>query len=256
MVQAASQEVPAGPRRARRGLRRLLVALASGLLTLALLEVGLRLFRPVPFAIEQNMYFEPDPFTGYRLRPGSVGSFGGIPAVVNDLGMRDDPTTLEKPVGVRRILVLGDSFTVGASVAQDEVWTQILERRLADHFAAVGARLEVLNDAVGGFGPFQYAQEFEQRGLATAPDAVLVGFFVGNDTYDQRQDVASLPTAVFGRRVSREAAESVWIGPGVFLHEHLHLARFLRYRGARDASLVREDCEVFPATLQIGRAHV
>ena len=37
----------------------LLLALLSVALTLALLEVGLALLRPVPFSIERNMYFEP-----------------------------------------------------------------------------------------------------------------------------------------------------------------------------------------------------
>ena len=52
----------------------------------------------------------------------------------------------------RRILVLGDSFTVGVGVAQDEIYPTVLETLLT---ARSGRQVDVVNAAVGGWSPFQ-----------------------------------------------------------------------------------------------------
>ena len=66
-------------------------------LTLGAVELGLAIFHPVPYSIESNMYFEADPYTGYRLKPGGIGHYQmGIPAVANSHGHRDVEVTLKK----------------------------------------------------------------------------------------------------------------------------------------------------------------
>ena len=40
---------------------------------------------------------------------------------------------------------------------------------------------------------------------ASSPDLILIGFFVGNDTFDPNTDAGRLPTAIEGRRISRNA---------------------------------------------------
>lgn len=93
-------------------LLRLLVPLISAALALLAAEFGLRMFRPVPFSSEVNMYFIADAHTGYRLQPNSVGRFvDNIEARSNSFGHRDDEVAQPKRDGVFRILVLGDSFT-------------------------------------------------------------------------------------------------------------------------------------------------
>ena len=135
------------------------VPLLSALLTVALIEAGLAIFHPIPFSIESNMYFEPDPFTGYRLKPNATGYFQRqIPARTNAHGHRGRPVAEEKPEGTFRILVLGDSFTAGANVAEESAYPQVLERRLNE----VAARpVEVVNTGVGGWEPFQYAEYYD-----------------------------------------------------------------------------------------------
>jgi len=224
---------------------RLLAPFFSGIVTLLLLEGLLAWFWPTPFAIERNMYYEPDPYTGFRLKPYGIGYFqNGIPAVANRHGHRDEEVSLEKPSGVFRILVLGDSFTVGANVRQEEAYPQVLERLL--NAEARGRRYEVVNTAVGGWEPFQYAQYYEYYGRRFTPDLVLVGFFVGNDAYNQLDRVEELPTAVLGRRVSRRAAAHPLTPVRVWLLEHSHLARRL-FQQATPHALVftRTRCDAF-----------
>jgi len=89
----------------------------SAALTLLFIELCLAIFYPVPYSIERNMYFEADQNTGYRLRPNGVGHFQhGIAANANSHGHRDDEVNVSKRPDVFRIIMLGDSFTVGAGV--------------------------------------------------------------------------------------------------------------------------------------------
>jgi hypothetical protein len=213
-------------------------------LTLGAVELGLAIFHPVPYSIAANMYFEPDPYTGYRLKPGGIGHYQmNIPAVANSHGHRDVEVTLEKPPGIFRILVLGDSFTVGANVRQEEAYPKVLERRLQTVY---GPRLQVVNAGVGGWDPFQYAQYFEHYGRQFEPDLVLIGFFVGNDTFSDLTSSEKLGTAILGQPLSREAAARPFIKLQVFLYEHSNLARLLLNRGPASAgNFVRKQCDDF-----------
>src|SRR5262245_1153152 len=111
----------------------LLLPVIAVALTLGAAELALAWLRPVPFAAESNLYFVADPYLGYRLKPSSIGWFeaAGVKGTVNRHGERDDEFPAEKPEGELRILVLGDSFTMGANVAQDATYPQVLEKLLA-----------------------------------------------------------------------------------------------------------------------------
>ncbi len=215
--------------------------LASITLTLLFIELTLALLFPIPYSVERNMYYEADAVTGYRLKPGGTGHYpGGIPAIANSRGHRDDEVESPKADGVYRILVLGDSFTVGAGVRQEEAYPQVLEGLLAE---GRSTPIEVVNTGVGGWGPFQYARYYETVGEVLEPDLVLVGFFVGNDTYARVVSVDQTRTAIMGRRLSRSAvAESSWITVRILLYENLHLARLLLEKTPRAQNIERRDC--------------
>lgn len=228
-----------------------LVPLLSAFATITAIELLLSLLAPAPFSIETNMYFAPDPYTGYALKPDSIGAFqDGIAARTNSHGHRDDEVTLSRPAGVFRVLALGDSFTVGANVPLDKAYPQVLERLLNDRS---DTRVEVINTGVGGWNPFQYAQYYAHYGRQFQPNAVMVGFFVGNDSYKQQTDAQALRTAVLGRRVSREASRSGLIQARVFLYQHSNLFRYVTNRGqAVSWRLSRSDCSDFtPQYLQL-----
>jgi hypothetical protein len=221
----------------------ILVPLLSVLAALAAAELLLATFAPTPFAVERNMAFMPDPHTGYRLQPGGRGSFvDGIPGVANSDGHRDDELPVRRADSLR-ILALGDSFTVGANVRMEDTWPANLERRLQSEQTHP---VDVINSGVGGWAPYQYAQYYEHYGRAFAPDVVLVGFFVGNDTYNKRHRPEQLRTAVLGRRVRRASAESPFVVPRVWLIEHSHLARrFLTPSARMERRILREHCADF-----------
>ncbi|MBM4061737.1 MAG: hypothetical protein FJ265_11680 [Planctomycetes bacterium] len=90
----------------------------------------------------------------------------------NRFGLRDrDDLTLEKPAGLRRVLCLGDSFTLGWGVRQEHNWPVLVERELRARWPQV----QVIN--AGGTGS-AYVDEYElalrHRHGRFAPDLVVV----------------------------------------------------------------------------------
>ena len=120
-------------------------------------------------------YDEYDSRFGWRLRP-NLRDFrsGGQPAVIsNSKGMRDGREfSFQKQNGMRRMVVLGDSFTFGQGVEQDEAWPAHLQMSLP--------KWEVLNMAVHGYGTDQQLLMLKHEGVKYHPDVVIVGFFVEN----------------------------------------------------------------------------
>jgi lysophospholipase L1-like esterase len=193
------------------------------------------------------MYFVADPHTGFRLAPNSKGHYrGDIPANANAHGHRDDFVPFARS-GATRVLVLGDSFSVGAGVAQAQAYPQVLETLLRRS----GLEIEIVNTAVGGWSPAQYASYFEAYGREFQPDVVLIGFFVGNDSFEA-VNPASWHTAVMGRRVKSEDEPSVWLRAKVLLVEYSHLARLVLAKGSSDRAMNRDGCDDFtPAYLEL-----
>jgi hypothetical protein len=69
-------------------------------------------------------------------------------------------------------LAIGDSQTYGLSAPADEAWPSWLSR--------LSGR-SVYNLSLGGYGPPDYRYLLEEYGLSLEPEAVVVGFYFGND---------------------------------------------------------------------------
>jgi len=96
----------------------------------------------------------------------------------NAQGFRHDrPTSALPGDGVLRILSLGDSFTAGYRVGQDETFSYLLEQRAAA-LAGVDAA-EVLISVIEQ--PTAGLDYLERYGLQLDPDLVLLGLTLGND---------------------------------------------------------------------------
>ncbi len=121
-----------------------------------------------------------DPVYGWALDPGS--SLHAVDSdrhldyhiQVNALGMRDPERPRDKPSGVRRVLLLGDSMVFGTGVEMGSRCGDILETRL-------GPGVEVLNAAVGGWGTDQEFLFLCREGFALQPDVVVLALCLSND---------------------------------------------------------------------------
>jgi hypothetical protein len=111
------------------------------------------------------------PMRGWALRPGirDLRVFGDRVLNSNSLGLRGrQERPYENPAGVRRVVVLGDSFTFGEDVSDDETFCQRLEQLLPG--------TEVLNLGVHGYGHDQMLLYLREEGVKYRPDLVLLGF--------------------------------------------------------------------------------
>lgn len=115
---------------------------------------------------------------GWRNIPNWSAETSGKPLTINSHGFRGPECTVEKPPGVHRILVLGDSYAWGYGVGDSEVFSAVLERKLG---ATDEGPWEVLNTAVSGWGTDQQYLYLKTEGVNFEPDIVVLAFFPVND---------------------------------------------------------------------------
>lgn len=232
-----------------------LLPLISIVVATVFLELIVAFFFPVPVPLEKNFIYENDPFTGYRVKPNSTGYYrGGIPAEANNHGFRDDPVSFKKSSNTAyRIFLIGDSFTVGANLPNKKTYPYLLEQFLKKH-APPGKKIEVINSAVGGWSPFQYAQYYLNYGKYFDADLVLVGFYIGNDTLDTDNDVKALFKVIGGRRV----VNITWLSKTkMYLTTYSHLFRKLLYKSPKEFVFIRSECNNFsPLLLHLVRPYL
>ena len=166
---------PATPAAVWRG--RLLSALLSTVLALGLAELGFRVFwlkRLVLGAGIEHPHFH------HRLLPNTSYDFISnefhVTTRTNSYGLRGPDPVIPKPPGVVRILMLGDSFTFGFPVKDDETFCSLIERRLR----AQGYPVEVINGGVSGASPTLHYIALRDQFLAFEPDLVILWFDRGD----------------------------------------------------------------------------
>lgn len=174
-------------------MSRLVLVLVGLLLPVLAVECGLRLVGPtlarysyVGFDTKRNLsHFELHPVYGGSHIPNTTTWQWTVEYVtrvdVNSRGLREREIGYEKPPGLRRVLVLGDSFVEATEVAVEEAFPRRLEAYLA---AAGGPPIQVVNAGAVGYGTAQEYLFLDHEGLRYQPDLVVLLFFSGNDVAD------------------------------------------------------------------------
>jgi lysophospholipase L1-like esterase len=162
----------------------LLVSVLAVALPLAIAEIVLR-----PFTLDHmhdqtagqrtNIYIR-DAELGWRLRPGTTAPWGGVEVRINGKGLRGPEVPYDRNPLTPRLLYLGDSVTFGYKLpdyaeAYPFMVEQILERE-------IGADIETVNAAVGGYSPWQELAYLRTEGLKYQPDVVVIGFVLNDVT--------------------------------------------------------------------------
>jgi len=209
-------------------LRKLSLSAASLLLALVLAEGMVRLLGVAPEvgAVRKGRFqLSANPRIGYEPVPallyeGADLSFYDYQGASNRLGYRDREHAEEKPPGVYRIVVLGDSVGAGLRVERyADTFPAILERLLRER----GLPAEVINLSVSGYNTLQEVETLKERGLRDQPDLVLLAYVL-NDR--ERVDGAILETLLEQRRQGT-TVDPARAAP---LLVRSALWRFLRYR--------------------------
>ena len=154
-------------------------------------ELYLRVFAPVPMlpryiqagphGIRENM-----PAQTYRHQTPEYT----VEIRTNAQGLRADTDfTPEKPEGVRRIAIMGDSFGMGYGVNLEDSSLAVMQGLLEE---ATGCEVEVLNFSVSGFGPTEEVIVLEKEALAFDPDLVIQYYCYNDPTDDVRTGLFNL----------------------------------------------------------------
>ena len=150
---------------------------------LVLLELLLRFFWLVPVT-DRGACLNRDDVADHSHYPWSTGrhvtrEFDVI-LRMNNIGMRGDPVAIPKPAGVKRILVLGDSFMEGWGCQRGEIFSD----RLQEELRKSDSNAEVVVAGVASWSTLTEFAWLKHKGLALEPDAVVVVFDVTDPAGD------------------------------------------------------------------------
>lgn len=127
---------------------------------------------------------EPDDELGWKLIPSQVMRLRWVSydyiVESNSLGFPGPEYSPEKPGTTYRIMVTGDAFSSAEGVDTHQAWPRLLETKLKTQ---TGKDVQVLNFAMTGYGPNQYAAVMEKYAPIYKPDLIVVELFV-NDFQD------------------------------------------------------------------------
>ena len=229
---------------------KILAAILATLFAVAVGEAAMRLLRDPPgyFPINhrEDSLYAAHAVRGYTLKPGAhhryVTPEVNVAIDVSSDGLRDT-TLAEIARASRRILAVGNSFTMGLAVANEDTWGKQLERLL--NARDPRAETHVVNAGVAGYSPLQIRQRMEELLPLVRPQVVVFEFttqtfgrmFHPNVLYDGtliRADV--LP----GIRVTNGGAgllyspyKQPWLrNLDYWLNRHLQLGAHLLRRGS------------------------
>jgi hypothetical protein len=116
-----------------------------------------------------------DPKRGWALRPNIRNGVLPDGQILNSdaKGIRGkDEYKYGRPQNTMRILVLGDSFTFGEEVSDNQTFPACLQQMLPHS--------EVINFGVHGYGQDQMLIYLQEEGVKYAPEIVILGFVYGD----------------------------------------------------------------------------
>ncbi len=175
---------------------------------------------------------------------------------INRQGFRADRDfSYDKAPGVKRVLVLGDSFAAGYEVGQADSFSAQLEIILRGR----GLSAEVINSGVSGFSTAEELVFLEQEGLKYHPDAVVLAYFTNDPEDNVRAGIYGLQAGrltilrkdylpyVDVRGFLEKIPLYRWLGENSYLHNYLNSAvtlyvkEFLRRKNA--GAMMRAEAE-------------
>ena len=160
--------------------KELLLAIVAFLSIPGLAELTLRVSH---YSAEPQLY-APDPARGWKLRANLTGVVTGENRQfvrINSHGFRDVEHLYEKPQGMVRIAVLGNSWTEALQVSQEATYTSVLQTTLTSNRCFAGQRVEVLNFGVAGYSTAQELLTLQQEVWKYDPDIVLLALYPARD---------------------------------------------------------------------------
>ncbi len=164
-------------------MKKLILRLALSAAVLLVLLLGTEfVLRGQGWGSIPSVWFDPE--VGTRFHPSqtrdiyAAGNRYMHSAEINALGLRGDgPREADDGAGPLRVVCLGDSFTFGWGVEDDQTYPVQLEALLA----AKGERsVQVINCGLPGYNTFQEHQLYKKVMRPISPDVVVVGWYLND----------------------------------------------------------------------------
>jgi len=208
------------------------------LLFLTVLEVTFRLAYPQStlnqLVKSSPRIYESSDYLPWGLKPNTNDMHHGlfnefsVNVSINSQGLRNAELQ-PKQEDTYRILVIGDSFTFGYGVENNETYPYLLQQKLDE---ASNKKIEVINAGyASGYGTETFYAYLKKEGLKLEPDMILIGFLPGNDFTDitveqwEEVDEKGLPVSVTGGDWIDESGRRRQVNPGANFIENPVLYR-------------------------------
>ena len=171
------------------------LSVASLFLTYLVVDLGMGFF----FIQRLSPLLISDQFVHHKIPPNTYikierSEFNYIQRS-NNIGLRGPDIQLRKKTGTYRILMLGDSFTMGEGVSDNLTFSALLEEFLNSNDGAInGKNVEVLNAGVDSYCPILSFIQLTKIAPLLEPDLVIHNL----DMTDLTQEVAYRNVATIG----------------------------------------------------------
>lgn len=150
---------------------------------------------------------------------------------VNALGLRGRDVRPERRVGTYRILVLGDSFTMGKGVSDDETFSAVLEARLNGQRGGgtMPDSFEVINAGVDSYSPILSFLQLTRLGELLSPDMVILNFDMSDlvqesvyrsaAVHDEHGEIIGISSSAYDLRNQLDTGGAIrkWIDENLYL---------------------------------------
>ena len=138
--------------------------------TVRLVQGNQPVFRYPQVALQQTEW-------GYKMRANQENVFHlDQPVRTNSIGFRGREWSIDKKDSEFRIMFLGDSLTFGNGVAEEEIYSTLLEKRLD----VKNRNANVLNASVGGWNAEEETAFYVKEGYKFSPDLLIVGVYIND----------------------------------------------------------------------------
>ena len=159
----------------RRMIGNLAALATAGVVSFGVGEAALRAVVTLPLRrIDPEVRYLPHPNRRFTLQPRQSAFTYGAPITVDDHGFRANGQASQRTEAGATVLALGDSFTFGLGVKDDETWPARLEQRLVE---AGLERVRVINAGTISYGTFQQMDLLKEHGLDRRPQVVVHGLY-------------------------------------------------------------------------------
>ena len=161
--------------------RNVFLLISTIIIFLIFLEIILRLTYPIYSNYNTEMWryakeikqINSNPKIAHNHKPNSEAKLYGTEIKINSAGWRDKEYSLETEN--YRVMILGDSITLGWGVNVEDTFSNVLERNLNEENT-----IEVINTGVGNYNTEMEVYSFLEKGKQYSPDSIILAYYIND----------------------------------------------------------------------------